>query len=77
MTESKSSASNNKLATNLAYVITAAWGISFLVDIPVKSYDPPATIHALMMLVAGAVFGEGLIKNRNGKPSDKENKDGG
>jgi hypothetical protein len=73
---SPSVSTNNKVATRLAYVITAFWALSFLVDIIVKTYDPPASVHALMMIVAGAVFGEGLIKTRNGPASsNKETKD--
>lgn len=59
--------SNNKIATILAVVITIAWAISFMIDIVIKEYDPPASVHALMMIVAGAVFGEGLIRTRTGK----------
>lgn len=62
------SESNNKLAIGLAVVITAAWAISFLVDIVVKDYDPSPSVHGLMLLVAGAVFGEGLIKSRSIPP---------
>lgn len=58
--------SNNKVATGLAIVITIVWAISFIVDVLVKGYDPPASVHALMMMVAGAVFGEGLLKTRKG-----------
>lgn len=75
MSSNSTVSSNNRLATRLAYVITLAWAVSFLVDIFVISYEPPASVHPLMMLVAGAVFGEGLIKARNGKPPPKENKD--
>lgn len=67
--------SNNRIATLLATVITAAWAISFIVDIFREEYDPSASVHALMMIVAGAVFGEGLIKTRNGVPSKKEDVD--
>lgn len=64
--------SNNKVATILASVITGAWATSFIVDIVVKDYDPSPSVHALMMMVAGAVFGEGLIKTRNGTTSSKK-----
>lgn len=67
-----STSSNNRIAFILAIVITAAWAISFIVDIVVKEYDPPASVHALMMIVAGAVFGEGLLKSgRNAVRSAK------
>lgn len=70
----KGLSNNNKVATGLAIVITVAWAISFLLDIVIQGYDPPPSVHALMMMVAGAVFGEGLIKSRNeGQASKKEN----
>lgn len=72
MTSSPSFSSNNRIASILAIVITVAWAISFIIDILVLEYDPSASVHALMMIVAGAVFGEGLIKTRNGTPSDKK-----
>lgn len=52
----------------LAYVIIVSWAISFLVDIIVRDYDPPATVHALMMMVAGSVF----VKSVYTKSSDEE-----
>lgn len=77
MTEKRSSP-NERVAVWLAIVITSAWAISFIVDIVNKAYDPPASIHALMLIVAGAVFGDGLIRSnriaiqyrRNGKEPD-------
>lgn len=68
--------SNNKIAIWLAIVITAAWAISFIVDIFRKDYDPSASVHALMMMVAGAVFGEGLLNTRNGNGYDPPDKKG-
>lgn len=58
---------SNKLITGIAIVITVAWSVSFLADIVVSSYDVPATVHALMMLVAGAAFGGTVIRRVNGK----------
>lgn len=72
MAESPTRSTNSKVANVLAIVITISWAISFLVDIFVKEYDPSASVHALMMMVAGAVFGEGLINTRNSTPPDKE-----
>lgn len=65
---------NNKIATLLAIVITVAWAISFFVDIFVLDYNPSASVHALMMMVAGAVFGEGLIKTRSFNGGSSSNK---
>jgi hypothetical protein len=73
MADSPPSFSNNRIAMALAVVITVAWALSFFIDIVVKVYDPPASVHALMMIVAGAVFGEGLLKTRgDNQPPDKE-----
>lgn len=72
MASHRKPSSNNQIATGLAIVITVAWAISFIVDILIKEYDPSPSVHALMMIVAGAVFGEGLIKTRNGMPTNKE-----
>ena len=51
-----------KFVDVLGWVITGAWGISFILDAVVKTYDPHPTIHALMMVVAGAAFGSTFIK---------------
>jgi hypothetical protein len=59
---------DKRITTLLATVIISGWAISFLTDIFVKTYDPPATIHALIMLLAGAAFGGTLRKNRTGDP---------
>lgn len=48
----------------LAWFITAVWGVSFILDTLVESYDPPPTIHALMMAVATAAIGGNLIKKK-------------
>lgn len=64
--------SDNRVATVLAGVITAAWAISFVMDIVARTYDPPPSVHALMMMVAGAVFGEGLLKTRSGSTQPKK-----
>jgi hypothetical protein len=46
----------------LGWVITSVWGLSFILDAAIKSYDPPPIVHALMMLVAGAAFGSTFIQ---------------
>ena len=53
---------NERIALWLTVVITTAWAISFIVDITRTEYDPPASVHALMLIVAGAVFGDGLVR---------------
>lgn len=76
MTSNPNLSSNNKVATGLAIVITVVWAISFIVDVIVTAYDPPASVHALMMMVAGAVFGEGLLKTRKGSNGAKPIREG-
>lgn len=46
----------------LAWIITGAWGVSFVMDIVRPAYDPPGVLHALMLTVAGAAFGSTLIR---------------
>jgi hypothetical protein len=51
----------------LGWGIFGLWSASFLVDmIPNYSYDPPAGIHVLMTMVAGAAFTSTLIKRNGG-----------
>lgn len=49
----------------MTYVITAVWAISFLVDIMVKTYDPPPAIHAAMMVAAGGTFSQGVFTRKS------------
>lgn len=48
---------DKRLTAAIAIVITAAWGISFLVNIINPSYRVPEGLHPLMLIVAGAAFG--------------------
>lgn len=52
---------SHRFIDSLSWIITAAWAISFVLDATVKTYDPPVSVHALMMVVAGAAFGSTLI----------------
>jgi hypothetical protein len=59
---------NRRLAAVIAVVITVVWTISFTADLLNPQYSPPPTVHALMMLVAGAAFGGSVLgKRSNGK----------
>lgn len=49
------------LMIRVAYFITGVWGVSFLVDIVDKTYEAPQSVHAAMVIVAGALFGGGLM----------------
>lgn len=42
--------------------ITLLWAVSFIADMFIADYDPPSTVGTLMLLVAGALFGEGIVR---------------
>jgi hypothetical protein len=53
---------DKRMVTILGYTIIIAWAISMIADAAVKTYDPPATVHGLMMILAGAAFTNTLRK---------------
>jgi hypothetical protein len=73
--DTKKSSKDDRITLTVAYVITTAWAVSFLIDIIVPRYDPPPSVHALMMIVAGATFGEGLLRTRKKENGTEETKD--
>lgn len=60
---------DKRIISTLTVLIMAVWLVSFLVDIVDKTYDPPASVHALMLAVAGAAYGATLRRN-NKEPGD-------
>lgn len=59
----------DKLRVGVGVVITALWGTSVVLDFIVPSYDVPANVHGLMLLVATALFGPTIYSRgvrRNG-----------
>lgn len=50
------------LRTSLAVVITVVWAVSFVADLLIPDYDPPSSVGTAMLLVAGALFGEGVVR---------------
>lgn len=50
----------------MALSVTLIWSVSFVVDMVATSYDPPASINAVMILVVGAVFGGSVIRRGGG-----------
>lgn len=63
---------NTKLVNALAIVITVVWAVSFILDATIVRYDPPESVHALMLIVAGAAFTGTIIKTRNGNGGNGE-----
>lgn len=57
---------NKTLINVIAFVITVAWSISFILDSILPRYDPPESVHALMLIVAGAAFTGTLVRQKNG-----------
>lgn len=55
----------DRVATGIALLITTVWTLSIILDATWRAYDPPATIHALMMAVAGWAFGHRYLGKRN------------
>ena len=47
----------DRLRLVVAWVIVAAWLVSLVVDGFVPAYEIPPTIHGLMLIVAGFLFG--------------------
>lgn len=46
-----------EIVNGIAIVVTVIWAASFIADLVVASYSPPATIHGAFLLILGAVFG--------------------
>jgi hypothetical protein len=61
---SKSSLLNPFVVNSIAVVVTLIWSLSFLADIVIKDYQPPASIHIAFMFILGGIFGFQIV---NGK----------
>jgi hypothetical protein len=55
-----------RLAVVIGYTATGAWAASFIVNIANPAYNPPASVHAVMMIVAGGAFGIPLFRKPRG-----------
>ena len=53
------------LRSVIGWTVTGAWATSFVLDAMFASYEPPVSLHALMMLVAGAAFGGSMLKKKD------------
>lgn len=58
------------LTTAIACVITAAWSASFLLEIAMTDYTPPASVTPLMLATAGYLFGGEVVKGVKKAGSD-------
>jgi len=59
--------STNALRLAVGWLIVAAWTVSLVLDAVLPDYDVPPSVHGLMLLVAGALFGPSITgRRRNG-----------
>ena len=54
-----------RLRLVLGWIIVITWVVSLVLDALLPMYDVPATVHGLMMLVAGALFGPSIVGRRS------------
>lgn len=67
---------DRRVSNAIAIVVTVVWAASFLADAFIESYDPPPSVHTIMMLVGGAAFADGIFRNRNGNGRNGGNGNG-
>ena len=55
---------SDKAVTFIAVAVTLTWVALSVVDALSSSYSTPTEVHAIMGLVAGALFGETAVRRR-------------
>lgn len=56
---------SDRAVTGIAVAITALWVVLNLLDALLgKAYDTPVMVHTIMGIVAGALFGEKVRRNK-------------
>jgi hypothetical protein len=63
---------DKRISNIIALVITAVWATSFIADIISSNYEPSPYIHGIMMLVAGAAFGDSVIRRSRTDEHDEK-----
>lgn len=63
---------DKRITNAIAIVSTTLWAVSFVLDAIIPTYDPPVSVHAVMMTVAGAAFAGSVFKK--GDDDDKKKK---
>lgn len=61
-----------KLRIAVAWIIVAAWIVSFVLDIVLTTYDIPPTVHGLMAMVAAFLFGPTITGRGKENPYDSD-----
>ena len=59
----------NRLRLVVGWIIVIAWAASLIADAVLPEYDAPPTVHGLMLLVAGALFGPSITGRRRNDDS--------
>lgn len=58
----------DRLRLVIGWMVTLTWLLSVILDATVSTYDVPASVHGLMLLVAGAFFGPTIMgRDKNGR----------
>lgn len=60
---------DKRIVNAIAIVAIVLWAVSFILDAMIATYDPPASVHIVMMTVAGAAFGGTIFRKDD---NDKE-----
>lgn len=61
---------DKRIINAIAVTALVLWAISFVLDAVIRTYDPPASVHIIMMTVAGAAFGGTIFKKDDGNKND-------
>lgn len=56
---------DKRITNAIAIVATVLWATSFVLDAVLKNYEPPLSVHAVMMTVAGAAFAGSVFKKED------------
>ena len=57
----------SRLRIVVAWLVVSVWVISLVLDAMLPAYEVPATVHGLMLIVAGFLFGPTITgRGRNG-----------
>lgn len=65
---------DKRITNAIAIIATVLWTLSFVLDAILPNYEPPVSVHAVMMLVAGAAFAGSVLKRDSNDDKDKGKK---
>ena len=49
------------VVNGIAVVVTLVWAASFIADVLMSTYNPPAQIHMVMLGIVGSIFGFQIV----------------